>query len=492
MADIISNYVKFRRGTPTAFAKLENKDPDTLYFIYEESDLDGELYLGSKLIAGSGEINGATTLADLTDTLITTGLNVDSFLIYDIVQGKWIDKPISSVLHAFVGTTGKSNGVQGLVPAPSVDEVNYFLRSDGHWAEIVTASETKVLQSVVGTEEEHPSAITRILRDNEMSPQRGDIIVLKDLIAEGKYQHTSYTFDGKNWVAMDGNYNAENVYLANDLTITADIGVQTLDGAGSKVLNTAGKNLKQVLDMILAARTLPTYKLPSVSLTSAQIGEYEVGTNVTVSYSATFNDGSYSFEPKEETGVTVTSWKASFNGETVEEQSGSFQTIALPDNFNQRVGIAVTYGAGVAPYDNLGELVTKEDELSTCQIPAGSKTGYAGYVKSYRKMFYGSFVNKIELTNENIRALDSLKAEATTFDMPVVDGATYIVIAVPAGKTIPTVADFNAFGTNIAEKFEETAVSVAGASEGFDTDYTVYTFAPSAALSANTYTVSVV
>lgn len=43
---------------------------------------------------------------------------------------------------------------------------------------------------------------------------------------------------------MDGNYNIENIYLKDDLIITADIGVQKLEGSGSKTLKTSGKNLK--------------------------------------------------------------------------------------------------------------------------------------------------------------------------------------------------------------------------------------------------------
>ena len=43
---------------------------------------------------------------------------------------------------------------------------------------------------------------------------------------------------------MNSNYNIENIYLADNLTITADIGVQKLEGSGSKTLETAGKNLK--------------------------------------------------------------------------------------------------------------------------------------------------------------------------------------------------------------------------------------------------------
>lgn len=150
MAEIISNYVKFRRGTPEAFANLANKDSDTLYFIYEEDELTGELYLGQKLIAGAGEISGATTLAGLTDVLLNADLDTNDCLVYDINQKKWINKPIMSVIDNFVGANSTSVGIPGLVPAaPAAGETGLFLRSDGQWAEVVSASDALVLQAVV-------------------------------------------------------------------------------------------------------------------------------------------------------------------------------------------------------------------------------------------------------------------------------------------------------------------------------------------------------
>ena len=64
---------------------------------------------------------------------------------------------------------------------------------------------------------------------------------------------------------MDGNYNAKNVYFDSDLVLTANVGVQTIPSSGSKTLVTTGKNVKQVLDMLFAARKLPTRTLPAVS-----------------------------------------------------------------------------------------------------------------------------------------------------------------------------------------------------------------------------------
>ena len=46
MSNIISTneYVKFIRGTPTAFEKLNPKSTDTLYFISEAGASTGKLY----------------------------------------------------------------------------------------------------------------------------------------------------------------------------------------------------------------------------------------------------------------------------------------------------------------------------------------------------------------------------------------------------------------------------------------------------------------
>jgi hypothetical protein len=45
--------------------------------------------------------------------------------------------------------------------------------------------------------------------------------------------------------------------------------------------------------MLLASRTLPTYTDPSVSVVCPEAGNYEVGTTVTPSYSAEFENGKY-------------------------------------------------------------------------------------------------------------------------------------------------------------------------------------------------------
>lgn len=54
----------------------------------------------------------------------------------------------------------------------------------------------------------------------------GDTAVVKTLIADGKYSYTAYVYDGtvSAWAAMDGNYNANNVYFNDDMTMTYQFG----------------------------------------------------------------------------------------------------------------------------------------------------------------------------------------------------------------------------------------------------------------------------
>lgn len=54
--------------------------------------------------------------------------------------------------------------------------------------------------------------------------QSGDIAIVKRAIAGEKYEYTAYVYNGTVWCAMDGNYNAENVYFSKDLITTSQIG----------------------------------------------------------------------------------------------------------------------------------------------------------------------------------------------------------------------------------------------------------------------------
>lgn len=362
-----------------------------------------------------------------------------------------------------------------------------FLRSDGTWSEIVTASNIQVFQTIVEMGETQEDAIIRITKNNTIT--NGDIVIVKELIIDDLYQHTSYIFANNKWIAMDGNYSVENIYLDNDLTITADIGVQKLNGAGSKILDTAGKNLKQVLDMLLTERILPKRSNPTVSVLSENVGSYEVGTIVEVSYSATLYPGSYTYGPA--SNVQATTWSATFDEETITEQSGTFQPITITDGFDEKIAVTVTHTKGEAPFDNLKDVITDNSELINTQIQAGNKIGYSQAITAYRNSFFASSTEAKLLTSDNIRGLNKIKSSEDTIIIDIIEGATQVIIAVPAGRKVVEVTDKVAFGTDIFSKFEKTVISVSGATSGYEKDYNVYVYNPAVALGKNIYTVSI-
>jgi hypothetical protein len=254
----LAKYVKFLRGSPEAFAKLKHKDSDTLYFIYEEDESTGELYLGSKLIAGAdcecnGSSGGINTLSDLKDVLLSQNLNHNSLLVYDTNAVAWVNKPLEDLI--FVGATQQSSGKVGLVPAPKSGQTELFLRSDGTWALPSAIANSHLVLTLEN--KDHSTHTDLILAAaGNIDAASGDIIIIKDLIINDKWQYTAYVYDNGVWRAMDGNYNAENVYFDEDLITTTAIGNITLED-GSAVISTAGKNLKQVFETIYVKEREP-------------------------------------------------------------------------------------------------------------------------------------------------------------------------------------------------------------------------------------------
>ena len=87
------NFVKFERGSSSIYASLVRRkviDENTLYFIYDKDKPEegGLLYLGYTLIGGTGNISGATSLAELNDVDVT-GANNGSLLWYNANLSKW-------------------------------------------------------------------------------------------------------------------------------------------------------------------------------------------------------------------------------------------------------------------------------------------------------------------------------------------------------------------------------------------------------------------
>ena len=223
----LAHYVKFLRGTPAAFEAAKKYD-DTLYFISDADDSSISLYLGDRLVAGA-DLN-KTSIDALKDVLINENLVDKSFLVYDATEEKWINKSLDEALPVFVGATNKSSGVAGLVPAADLGQTNLFLRSDGTWAPVEGGS--GAASNVINITNESNKTHAEIL--NEITANKGDIVVISDVIYKAHIQQHAYAYDGTKWIA-----------LTSDL-VRAE---QVIFVEGEE---TTGKSLQEVVELILA------------------------------------------------------------------------------------------------------------------------------------------------------------------------------------------------------------------------------------------------
>lgn len=141
------SYVKFLRGTESAFNKLTTKDNDTLYFIYNSEDASkGSLWLGNKQIITGTSGGGTTTELDLGDlkNVLISEIKDKDILSYDATSGKWINRSVDEIVaEVMSGATAEAAGKAGLVPAPQAGDQNKFLRGDGVWAEVPVVNLTE-------------------------------------------------------------------------------------------------------------------------------------------------------------------------------------------------------------------------------------------------------------------------------------------------------------------------------------------------------------
>ena len=354
-------------------------------------------------------------------------------------------------------------------------------------------------EGVRGDGETDAEVITRVLAAANAEAVQGDVFVVKALIATGKYSYTAYVFDGANWAAMDGNYSAENVYFANDLTYTANIGVLSVPASGSGTIAAAGKNVKDVFASILAQEKNPTATQPAVTVTCEQLGAYEVGTSVTPSYSASLSAGSYTYGPA--TGITATAWSVSNGTATKSEATGSFDALTVADGTSYSITATATHGEGASPVTNLG------NEYAAGKIAAGNKSGTAyknasnrsvTKITGYRNSFYGTLEAKDgELNSALVRGLSGKSNKAlaagNSFSVSIPVGAIRVVFAYPATlRDVNSVQDVNGMNAEVKSAFTKSVVSVEGAN-GYDAiDYKVYVMDMAKANdAANTYKVTI-
>lgn len=342
-----------------------------------------------------------------------------------------------------------------------------------------------------GSYQTNMEVISEALGEN--TAKADDICIVKRIISGEKISYTAYIYDGENWTALDGNYNAENVFFSEDFTVTSNIGaIEIPEGENNTTVKAAGKSLKDVLTSILAERKYPSATPPSVTVKLISSTKVEVGTEVTPVYEATLDPGSYTYGPA--TGITATSWSVTDNQSTPNtstEASGSFPTITVGDNTNYQITATATYNAGTIPIDNLG------DEYISEQILAGSVSGSTTTnLNGYRNYFYGvlaTTTSEAPITSTLIRSLTKgasggyTTKRTFTMNASDVEGAKRMIIAYPVNAVtatrkgltsviLPNSLNFDAVANGAY--VQQANVEVEGANGYTSTPYIVWLYEP--------------
>lgn len=262
----------------------------------------------------------------------------------------------------------------------------------------------------------------------------------------------------------------EQVYFPNGAQTTYQIGNVSLQNGIGQLIPEEG-TLKDFFNIFIK-ETNPSTTDPKVTLTFSQAKAYEVGTNVTPSYSASFDPGSYTYGPS--TGVTVSAWKVTDTANhSATTASGSFAQFQVIDGTNYKITAAATHNAGAVPVTNTGNPYTAG------QIPAGTKSAVSGAVTGYRNTFYGTTTDKNALTNTTIRGLTKsgkALANGSSFTVNVPVGAMRVVIAYPATlRDVNSIKDVNGLNAEIASGFTKTTMDITGANDYKAISYKVYT-----------------
>lgn len=364
------------------------------------------------------------------------------------------------------------------------DKLGYAGADETQINSLIAAAEDNFTEVVPNDGETDAQAIARAIT----APSKGDITVVKRTFGGDKQSYTGYVYNGTAWGAMDGNYNAENVYFDKDLNLTEAFGRYKPDATGSVTVPSIGKNVYGLIDDAFSLEKDPTATQPSASITiSGGDGTFEIGTKKTLTYSASLNAGSYTYGPTP-TGVTATGYTVTCDGKTSDKATGSFADIVADGT--KKISVSITHSAGSIPKTNKG------NECATAQIKAGTKNATSSKsLVGVRYMFWGPMTEDIALTSDLIRALANKKATGTgnltTFGAGA--GAKKVVVAVPAGRKITKVLMPSALNADVTALFvkQGAQVQVNGAENYAATAYDVYVYQPASIDAGETYAVTI-
>ena len=386
--------------------------------------------------------------------------------------------------------------------------------------------------------------VDSIAARDELDKKKGDIAVVKELIANGKYSMTAYMCSPDSegvlvWQALDGNYDANDVYFSENVTVTTTVGNISTSNKTPKELAFAGKNLNQVYEYLYAKEdNHVNFTGTSASITLSKTSDsLEVGSTYTLpTASVSTNPGKYGeYGGKKADGTTIANNKnlddvkfdlvlkyAAPGASAVQIASATgaskIDATAVPDANKPSTMLATsssithtfsgTYANNASAYKpvtNLGNFVSAINSSSATTsanyddgalgVAAKSATNMSNAtytVSGFRKWYYGGDTK----TDFDVATIKGLTASAgavanTTFELKAADysGCSRIVIAIPSAsnKTVKEVLLKSSSNADITGEFKQ----INSANNYDPVTHNVWEYKPASLDSTEVYTITI-
>jgi hypothetical protein len=189
---------------------------------------------------------------------------------------------------------GNGQDVYADLPYAGVDQAQLDAIEDNYYRVAPNEDETDA------------QALARLVTE----PKKGDIAVIERAIGgiSSATSLTGYMYNGSSWQALDGNYDASNVYFDQDLITSFAMGNISLTN-GMATIDAAGKNLMEVWESIYVKEINTDLKnsAPSCTMSGNSTKYYLVGAaSDAQTITLGLNKGSYDYgygyvESKDET-----------------------------------------------------------------------------------------------------------------------------------------------------------------------------------------------
>ena len=488
--------------------------------------------MGVKIILTNGKEHDIPDVAEVTDKVVEelAKLNIEDMVANSLVDNRTV---ISSIVEndCFDSSNEKLQDVVCIIANEFCFSTTSSTSAFGGAVEsIINNRESDLISELTDNRTSNkadvyiPNITTLIDKALPATGKTSDYCIIKDTKTNTQ---TAYMYVEDHWEALNGNYNADNVYFDNDFIITQDIGTFKINGAKSSKVSASGKSLKALLGEMFAEeigsqKTDPSIKVKSVKPHLAEGMDLEVGTKITeVDYTIEFSHGKYSqgtvadtdstdYNTSPDCGDAFGEYHLYINNNDEACASGYEDSLShyatLPEELQFTIDsetkktyisdiyAAVDYTATERyPATNLGNY---DSECEKITLESGTKnlvsTKVNLEVAGYRKYYYGPIYSKIDpttaLTSELIKGLLNKSISncnnKVTINWKAADyeGMVGYIIAVPSNNTtvINKVSLVSNSNQDITDTYNAyvTAENIRGNGEDAGVLYNVWLYQP--------------